>query len=373
MDRDVFYWLALNLTPGIGATLSKRLLERFGSPEAVFRAAAGELRKIEGLGEKVAETLQRGPSASLVERELSLVNEAGGRLVTLRDSSYPARLKEIYDPPPVLYVRGELRQEDDLSISIVGSRKTSSYGRGITERISQDLARCGVTIVSGMARGIDSVAHWGALLAGGRTIAVLGCGIDVIYPPENRPLFGRIIEQGAVLSEFRMGSLPEGGHFPKRNRIISGMSRGVVVVQAGMKSGSLITARYALDQGRDVYAVPGNVGSQSSQGSNWLIKQGAKLVESSQDVLEEILPGGRTGGKEGAAAESRPVPVLPEEEKRLFELLGEDPLHIDEIICRSGMEAGRVSSLLLTLEIKGLISQWSGKCFTKKREGSYGS
>ena len=274
MDRDVFHWLALNLTPGIGATLSKRLLEYFRSPEAVFRASTGELRKIEGLGEKVAETLQKGPSASAVERELSLVREAGANLLTLHDPSYPRRLKEIYDPPPVLYVRGEIREEDELSISIVGSRKTSPYGRGMTERISQDLAQNGVTVVSGMARGIDSVAHWGAISAGGRTIAVLGCGIDVIYPPENRTLFGKIVERGAVLSEFRMGSLPEGGHFPKRNRIISGISRGVVVVQASMKSGSLITARYALEQGRDVYAVPGNVGSESSRGSNWLINRG---------------------------------------------------------------------------------------------------
>jgi DNA processing protein len=365
MDHDSFHWLALNLVPGIGAIFFKRLLERFKSPEAAFRAPAKELLKVEGLGEKAAEAIRRGPSNQDVERELTLLKEAGGKLLTLNDNTYPGKLKEIYDPPPVLYVKGELKEEDDLSISIVGSRKTSPYGRSITEKISQDLARHGVTIVSGMARGVDSVAHWGAISAGGRTIAVLGCGIDVIYPPENRNLFGRIVEQGAVLSEFRMGSLPEAGHFPKRNRIISGLSRGVVVVQASMKSGSLITARYALDQGRDVFAVPGNVGNESSQGSNWLIKQGAKLVESSEDVLEDFLPL-RNGGKDDIPGTVAPRQTLPGEEMSLLELLGEDPLHIDEIIRKSSFEAGRVSSVLLNLEIKGLISQWPGKCFTKK-------
>ena len=365
MDKEIFHWLALNLAPGIGAILFKRLLERFRSPEAVFGASAKELLKVEGLGEKVAEAIRRGPSNQEVERELALIEKAGGTILTLNDSAYPGKLKEIYDPPPVLYVKGELKEEDELSISIVGSRKTSPYGRSVTEKISQDLARHGVTVVSGMARGVDSVAHWGAISAGGRTIAVLGCGIDVIYPPENRNLFGRIAEQGAILSEFRMGSLPEGGHFPKRNRIISGLSRGVVVVQASMKSGSLITARYALEQGRDVFAVPGNVGTESSQGSNWLIKQGAKLVESSEDVLEEFLPL-RDAGKDATPRTISPCRDLPEEEKDLLQLLGQDPLHIDEIIRKSRFEAGRVSSVLLNLEIKGLVSQWPGKCFSKK-------
>jgi len=366
MNGDAFHWLALNLIPGIGATLFKRLLHRFESPETVFKAPTAELLKVEGLNEKVIEAIQKGPSNENVEKELFLIEAAGGRLITLRDEAYPIRLKEIYDPPPVLYIKGELKEEDELSISIVGSRKTSPYGRWITEKISQDLARQGVTVVSGMARGIDSVAHWGAISAKGRTLAVLGCGIDVIYPPENRNLFGKIAEQGAVLSEFRMGSLPEGGHFPKRNRIISGLARGVIVVQANMKSGSLITARYALDQGRDVYAVPGNVGAEMSRGSNWLIKQGAKLVESSEDILEEILPYWKKEVNEIPRV-CGPSPTLLPEERSLFDLLGEEPLHIDEIIRKSGFDAGRVSSLLLDLEIKGLISQWPGKCFSRKR------
>ena len=365
MAEDIFYWLALSLTPGVGSIFIKRLLDRFQTPEAVFRAPMKELLEIEGLGEKVAREIQRGPLEKVVEKELVLLKEAGGKMITLRDEDYPMRLKDIYDPPALLYVRGELRREDDLAIAIVGSRKTSPYGRWITEKIGQDLARHGVTVVSGMARGIDSVAHMGALQGGGRTIAVLGCGVDVIYPSENRNLFHQIIEHGAVLSEFPMGSPPEGGHFPKRNRIISGLSIGVVIVQASAESGSLITAGYALEQGREVFAVPGNVGAEGSRGTNQLIKEGAKLVESTEDILEEILPQWKRE-KEMLPKAETPVPDLSEEEKVLYRLLGESPLHIDAIIRESQLDPGRVSSLLLNLELKGLISQWPGKCFSKK-------
>lgn len=365
MAEDFFYWLALNLTSGVGSTLFKRLLERFKTPEAVFRAPVKELLKIEGLGEKVAEEIRKGPLEKAVEKELKLLKEIGGTIITLEDEAYPERLKAIYDPSPLLYVRGELKKEDALAISIVGSRKTSPYGRWITEKVSQDLARHGVTIVSGMARGIDAVAHWGAISGGGRTLAVLGCGVDVIYPRENRNLFGQIIDHGAILSEFPMGSPPEGSHFPKRNRMISGLSLGVVVVQADAGSGSLITAGYALEQGREVFAIPGNVGAEGSRGTNQLIKEGAKLVESSEDILEEILPQWRRGKETTQKAES-PGRDLPEGERALYELLGETPLHIDAIIRESHLEPGRVSSLLLNLELKGLISQWPGKCFSKK-------
>jgi DNA processing protein len=365
MAEDFFYWLALNLTSGVGSTLFKRLLDRFKTPEAVFRAPVKELLKIEGLGEKVAEEIRKGPLEKAVEKELKLLKEIGGTIITLEDEAYPERLKAIYDPSPLLYVRGELKKEDALAISIVGSRKTSPYGRWITEKVSQDLARHGVTIVSGMARGIDSVAHWGAISGGGRTLAVLGCGVDVIYPRENRNLFEQIIDHGAILSEFPMGSPPEGSHFPKRNRMISGLSLGVVVVQADTGSGSLITAGYALEQGREVFAIPGNVGAEGSRGTNQLIKEGAKLVESSEDILEEILPQWRRGKETTQKAES-PGRDLPEGERALYELLGETPLHIDAIIRESRLEPGRVSSLLLNLELKGLISQWPGKCFSKK-------
>ncbi len=365
MTEDIFCWLALSLTPGVGSILIKRLLDRFKTPEAVFRASLKELLKIEGLGKKVAGEIKKGPLEKVVKRELSLLEEVGGKIVTLKNDDYPRRLKDIYDPPALLYLRGQLRREDELAIAIVGSRKTSPYGRWITEKIGEDLARHGITVVSGMARGIDSVAHKGALQGEGRTIAVLGCGVDVIYPSENRNLFYQIIEQGAILSEFPMASPPEGGHFPRRNRIISGLSIGVVIVQASADSGSLITANFALEQGREVFAVPGNVGAEGSRGTNRLIKEGAKLVESSEDILEEILPQWRREGETVQKAES-PVPGLTEEEKILYGLLGETPLHIDAVIRESQWDPGKVSSLLLNLELKGLISQWPGKCFTKK-------
>jgi DNA processing protein len=343
----------------------RRLLDRFKTPEAVFRVPLKELSKIEGLGGKVAQEIRKGPLEKVVEKELYLLRRVGGRVVTLNDEEYPKRLKDIYDPPPLLYVRGELKKEDELAVAIVGSRKTTPYGRWLTEKVSQELARHGVTIVSGMARGIDSLAHWGAISGAGRTIAVLGCGVDVVYPSENRNLFAKIIDHGAILSEFRMGSPPEGGHFPRRNRIISGLAIGVVVVQAGEKSGSLITAAYALEQGREVFAVPGNVGTESSRGTHRLIKEGAKLVESSEDILEEILPQW-AGEREATPKVETQKADLTEEEKVLYELLAETPLHIDVMIRESRLDPGKVSSLLLNLELKGLVSQWPGKCFSRK-------
>lgn len=366
MAEDSFYWLALHLIPGIGSVFAKRLLDRFKTPRAIFHASYRELMEVEGLGAKAAGEIRRGPPEQAVRKELTLLEQSGARIVTLMDEDYPPRLREIHDPPALLYLKGELTAADQLAVSIVGSRKISPYGKWITEKISRDLVRHGVTIVSGMARGVDSAAHWGAVAGAGRTLAVLGCGVDIVYPPENRHLFSKIVEQGAVLSEFSMGSPPEGGHFPKRNRIISGLSIGVVVVQAGPKSGSLITARYALDQGRDVFAIPGNVGAEGSKGTNQLIKDGAKLVESSEDILEEILPQWEHIKEENAEAEPGRQD-LSEEEKVLFEMLGEDPLHIDVMIRESPFEPGKVSSLLLNLELKGLVSQWPGKCFSRKR------
>jgi DNA processing protein len=365
MAEDFFYWLALNLTPGVGSILFRRLLERFITPEAVFRASLRQLQEIEGLGEKVAAEIGKGPFEKAVKRELSLLDEIGGSLLTLKSERYPSRLKDIYDPPPLLYVRGQIKKEDDLSISIVGSRKTSPYGRLVTERISRELVRHGITIVSGMARGIDSVAHMAAVSEKGRTIAVLGCGVDVAYPRENRNLMMEIVEHGAVVSEFPMGSPPEGAHFPKRNRIISGLSLGVVVIEAGRQSGSLITASSALEQGRDVFAVPGNVGTTGSSGTNQLIKEGAKLVETSDDILEELLPRWKKEARVESPGAS-PEDLLPEFEKKLYRLIGDTPTHIDALIQETGFDAGRVSSLLMSLELRGLIAQWPGKCFTKK-------
>ncbi|MBM4277834.1 MAG: DNA-protecting protein DprA [Deltaproteobacteria bacterium] len=365
MTDDLFYYVALSFVPGVGSVFIKRLLDRFQTPAAVFQASMKELLEVEGLGAKVASEIRKGPSEQAVNKELALVAKSGVRLITLQDKDYPPRLRDIYDPPALLYLRGGLKEEDELAVSIVGSRKTTPYGRWITEKISKDLVNHGITIVSGMARGVDSMAHLGAISGGGRTIAVLGCGVDVVYPPENRNLMAKIIEQGAVISEFPMGSPPEGGHFPKRNRIISGLSIGVIVVQASADSGSLITANYALEQGRDVFAIPGNVGADGSRGTNRLIKDGAKLVESSEDILEEILPQWRREKEKVEEVKPR-GPELSEEERVLYEMLSEDPIHIDTMIRESRFEPGKVSSVLLNLELKGLISQWPGKCFSKK-------
>lgn len=365
MRKNPYYWLALHLVPGVGSIFFKRLIDRFKRPEAVFRASLRELVEVEGLGEKLANEIRKGPDEKAVNRELSLLEGAGGSLITMEDEDYPTRLQAIYDPPAVLYARGALMEADELAVSIVGSRRTSYYGRSVTEKISRELAEQGVTVVSGMARGIDSVAHSGAISGGGRTIAVLGCGVDVIYPPENRGLFSKIIEHGAILSEYPMGCPPEGGHFPRRNRIISGLSIGVLVVEAGDKSGSLITVKYALEQGRDVFAVPGNVGAEGSRGTNRLIKEGARVVESGADILEEILPQFKGVAKNRKGGEA-PECDLDKDEKFLFERLEVSPVHIDTLIRETRLEAGKISGLLLNLELKGLVLQWPGKWFSRK-------
>ncbi len=359
---DRFHWLALNFIPGVGPVLIKALLDRFGNPKRIFRASRRELARVDGIGERLVEAIKKTDIRGKVQRELKLIEELKASIVTLRDQSYPNNLRQIFDPPPLLYVRGDLQQEDELAISIVGSRLTSNYGRMVTERIAGDLARHGVTIVSGMARGIDSAAHRGALSVGGRTIAVLGCGVDIVYPPENRRLFGEIVCNGAVISEFPISTPPEGINFPRRNRIISGLSLGVVVVQADSRSGSLITARLALEQNRDVFAVPGNVGTAGSRGTNRLIKQGAKLIESAEDILEEVLPRFQHRGLE---PEDREL-FLEEEEERVFCLLEDEPVHIDSIIAQTRMSASHVSTILLQLELKGLVQQLSGKRFIKR-------
>ena len=359
---DRFYWLALNAIPGFGPVLIKALLDRFGHPKRIFEASRRELARVDGIGERLAGMIKETDIRGTVHRELKLIEKLNASIVTIKDPSYPNNLRQIYDSPPLLYVRGDLQPMDDLAVSMVGSRLASNYGRMITERIAGDLARHGVTIVSGMARGIDSASHRGALSVGGRTIAVLGCGIDIVYPRENRHLFEEIMAHGAVISEFPMSTPPEGVNFPRRNRIISGLSLGVVIVQATSRSGSLITARLALEQNRDVFAVPGNIGMAGSQGTNRLIKQGAKLVESAEDILEEILPRFR---HQWSASEDRDL-SLEEEEERVFCLLEDEPMHIDSIIAQTRMSASRVSTILLQLELRGLVQQLSGKRFVKK-------
>jgi len=356
--QDLYHWVALSLAPGVGSVLFKRLIQAFGSPERVFKTPPTKLARVEGIGPKVVESLKRFDWKPRVEKEFRSAQKIGARFVTWEDEEYPPNLKNIYDPPPLLYALGSLLPQDQMAVAVVGSRNPTTYGRAAAERISMGLSRRGITVVSGLARGVDSCAHQGALSAGGRTIGVLGCGIDIIYPPENRELFQRVAAQGAVLSEFPLTTPPDSDHFPIRNRIISGLSLGVAVVEATLRSGSLITARLALDQNRDVYAVPGNVDSARSEGTNRLIKEGAKLVTRADDILEEILP-----PQEPPPREAPPQPQLSEEETRVFSVLGREPVHIDEVIAQSTLSSARVSAILLALELAGHIRQFPGLRF----------
>jgi len=362
--NDKLYWLALNMVPGVGPITYRNLVARFHDPEQVFAASAQALASVGGIGEKTIRAIREFPAEKTATEELKKVRDLGGYILTYRDQGYPKNLLEIYDPPPLLYVRGELDTGDPLMVAIVGSRRGSFYGRTVTKKISKELSSAGVLVVSGMARGIDTSAHLGALEAGKSTVAVFGCGIDVIYPRENKKLFFDIIGHGAVISEFPLSTPPDGKNFPKRNRIISGVSLGVVIVEATADSGSLITASHALEQGREVFAVPGNVGMATSEGTNRLIKQGAKLVEEAQDILTEILP--QYGVPHAAGTVKKDdLPPLSDTEGNILQLLSHTPLHIDEISRLSRMEIRRVSTILLELELKGVISQLGGKMFVR--------
>ncbi|MGH8063779.1 MAG: DNA-processing protein DprA [Candidatus Entotheonellia bacterium] len=364
---DKAWWLALHLVPGVGRITFKKLVGYFGHPRDVMQATAGQLMRVSGIGPKIAQAITGFQTARAVERELRAVNSARCQIVTQDDESYPALLKTIEDPPPVLYVKGELGDLVAPGIAVVGSRRPSTYGNVVAAQLAKGLAECGVTVVSGLARGIDSVAHLTALESAGRTIAILGCGLLYMYPPENRRLAERISHQGAVVSEFPMTTKPDRLNFPLRNRTISGLALGTVVVEAGARSGALITAQWALDQGREVFAVPGNVTAPTSRGTNRLIKMGAKLVEDVDDILEE-LPRYALGGKRERAPAQEELgraDSIPEE-RRLLELLDPvDARHIDWIIEHAHVPTSMVSSLLLQLELAGKVTQLPGKLFLK--------
>lgn len=356
---DHYHWFALKSVPLVGNVLFRRLLERFGSPEAVFGASDVELGSVKGVSPAVVASLRSHDPRPFAEGECAAVGRAGCRIVTILDEEYPPLLREIADPPPFLYVRGSLAGIG-TAVAVVGSRRASAYGRTVTERLAEELSRHGVSVISGLARGIDTAAHRGALKGEGRTVGVLGCGVDVVYPSENRRLFGEMAERGAVVSEFPIGTAPLAENFPRRNRIISGIAYGVLVVEAAERSGSLVTARIALDQGRDVYAIPGNITSDGSRGANRLIREGAKLVEGVEDILEE-LPGGKIARRGGPA----PTLDLPPAEAALFALLAPEPLHIDQIVAKSALTVGELSAMLLRLELKGAVTQLPGKYFFK--------
>lgn len=365
-------WLWLRAIRGVGDATYHRLIQALGSPEAVLRASREQLASVEQMSGSLAQAICRGPddeAKRAIDAELTSLARLGLSCLTLTDPDYPARLKTIPDPPPVLYVSGTLSAADQHAIAIVGSRKATAAGRTFTEQLSRELGALGFTIVSGMARGVDAAAHRGALTAKGRTVAVLGCGLDRTYPPEHQSLRRQIESSGAVISELALGSFPHGYHFPRRNRIISGMCLGVVVTEAAPESGSLITARLAAEQGREVFAVPGFVKTDTSRGPNGLIKQGAKLVESVDDIVPELMPQLEQEFQTRLAA-SRAVPSPPRQEPtadehRLYQYLTWEGVHIDDLIEQSGLSSAAVSGLLLTLELKGLLRSLPGHFYVR--------
>lgn len=358
--------IVLNMVEDIGSVRTSALLRDFGSLEKVFKADASEISRVKEIGPITGSKVPEAIKAIDLKKELDLIKKHKVKVITFLDKDYPENLKNIYDPPVVLYVKGEILPDDKLAIAIVGSRLASFYGMQTAEKLGFELASHGVTVVSGLARGIDSSAHKGALKAKARTLAVLGSGLLNIYPEEHVILADEISKRGAVISEFPMKTIPDRGNFPKRNRVISGLSLGVVCVEAAEKSGALITCDCALEQGREVFAVPGKVDSMTSKGTNRLIKQGAKLAQGVEDILEE-LDLSRCGVwlKPDTASGKVLGNILDKTESLVYTLLSSDPKYIDDICQESGIALNRVSSILLNLEIKKFVKQLPGKNFVK--------
>ena len=363
--KHLKYWLAFNRVRGIGRARFKLLENHFGSMEAAWAASEAELRAA-GLDRRAIRSVADGRRKIEPDAEAERLLKSGAQAYTWHDDAYPARLKEIYDLPPLIYVKGRLLPEDERSIAVVGTRNPSHYGRRVAEQLVYDISNAGVTIVSGLARGVDGIAHSVALDAGQRTIAVLGSGLDIIYPREHTNLSERIEENGALVSEQALGARPDAMNFPRRNRIMSGMTLGTLVIEAGGRSGALITARQALEENREVFAVPGSIYSPSSEGTNRLIRESAaKLVITCEDVLEELNLSAVERQIEMAA-------LFPEDENEaeLLRYITFDPVHVDEVCRSSGKSAPDVSSALAMMELKGLVKQVGGMNYVRMREVS---
>jgi DNA processing protein len=373
MDESLVYWLGLMRVEGLGVRSAHKLIGRFGSPHAAYMASLTEL-EVAGLPAPVCQSIFAQAGLKEAEKEIEAAVKLGCQLIHYSDDQYPTRLREIADPPLVLYVRGDLKALSEISVAVVGTRRPSTYGLQVARRIAHDLAERGVVIVSGLARGIDSASHHGALDAKGRTVAVQGRGMDGIYPSENKKLAEKIMESGAVISEFPLGTGPTPENFPIRNRIISGLSLGVIIVEASEYSGSLITARLALEQNREVFAVPGNITAAQSFGPNHLIKQGAKLVDQWMDVVEEFSPEVRAqllpaegAGGDGVAEPGLFEASLSPDQKMVFDSLRVDEaMFVDSVFGAVALPQPRVLAVLLELEMSGLIRQLPGKNFIRK-------
>lgn len=362
--ENLKYWLGFNLVKGIGPAKLQALLDAFEDIRGAWQASQSELERT-GLDRRAIRTFLETRDEVDLDTYLKQVKNAGVSVLTWESDAYPRYLREAPAPPPVLYVAGEILEQDQWAVAVVGTRRLSAYGRQMTREVVTGLVRNNVTIVSGLARGIDGIAHKTAVEVGGRTIAVLGSGIDCLYPPEHRGLARRIIKErrGAIVSDYSLGTQPEAKNFPPRNRIISGLSLGVVVVEAGKKSGALITANFALEQDRDVFAVPGNVNSRASEGTNQLIQQGAKLVMTAEDVLEEL---NLTMAPQQMVVQM----AMPESEQEatLLRQLSREPSHVDELCRASGMSSADVSSTLAIMELKGMVQQVGGMRYVLVRE-----
>jgi DNA processing protein len=377
-SSDIEKWLKLIRADGVGPVTFAKFIRHFGSPDRALGASVSELAKVDGIGLKTAERIASTRDKFDSADELALAEKLGVYLVTLEDRRYPPVLKQIYDPPPVLYVKGSLTRQDNLAISIVGSRRCSLYGQEQSTRFAHFLASAGFTICSGMARGIDTLAHQGALAAAGRTIAVQGCGLANIFPPENKKLFELIAESGACISELPLRYEPLAENFPPRNRIIAGLSLGTIVIEAGLNSGALITAKAALDYNREVMAVPGKIDSPLSQGTHKLLKEGARLIESVGDVMEalgyigdQLEPHASRAAADAAAQAEAPLfdakqLKLSADEQTIHNCLDKEPKHVEQVIADTELTPGGVSAALISLRLKGLIKQLPGSMFVKR-------
>ena len=360
--KDIQYWVGFSMVPGIGRVKFGQLESYFGSLDNAWQATPSELRQAGLDSGSIRAITSWRPKISL-EAEMEKLERYGVKVTTHHDPDYPARLKEIYDYPPLLYIRGSLLPEDEWCLAVVGTRRATVYGRQVTEEVVGDLARSKITIVSGLARGIDSIAHHSALEAGGRSIAVFASGLDTVYPSENANLARRIMQQGALISEYPLGTRPRADNFPRRNRIMSGLSLGVLIVEAGESSGAIITANMALEQNREVFAIPGSILSPASKGTNHLIQEGAKLVRDYEDILEEL-------NLTAVAHQIEMKEIIPpsDTESLLMKHLGAEPVHIDEVCRSSGLPVSLVSSTLAMMELKGMVKQVGAMNYALARE-----
>lgn len=363
---DTRYWVGFNIVPGIGPARLKKLLDYFGSAERAWHASALDLARA-GLDRKPLQSLIAMRDKLDLDAEMHRIEDTGAHVFTLQDEGYPRLLRQINLPPPVLYVKGSYTPEDEWAVAVVGTRYAKAYGREATRYLAGELARNHITIISGLARGIDSEAHRAALEAGGRTIAVLGSGIDIIYPYENANLARDIVASGALITEYPLGTKPEKGNFPPRNRLISGLALGTLIAQAGEGSGALITAYYALEQGREVFAVPGSIFDHGCSGTNRLIQQGeAKLVMRAQDILEEL-----NLTMVSQQAEVRAVVPENETEALVLRHLSEEPIHVDELGRATGLPIAQVTGTLALMELKGLVRQTGGMHYILAHESRH--